>query len=1017
MEAVKVVVRVRPLNQTEKGRGNYSIIQIDREFNQCTITNPKTQVPKTFAYDSVYDEQCPQQLLYDETAFPLVESVIQGYNGTIFAYGQTGCGKTYTMVGVNDPPELRGIIPNSFSHVFSAIAEAPHEKCFLVRCSYCEIYNEEIRDLLHFDPNMKLELKENKDNGIFVKNLSMHTVKSVDGIEQAMAEGNTHRITKETQMNERSSRSHAIFTIYIESSEEIEERQIIKAGKLNLVDLAGSERQKKTGVAGDTLKEAIEINLSLSALGNVISALVDGSAKHIPYRDSKLTRLLQDSLGGNTKTVMIAVCSPADYNYDESLSTLRYASRAKFIQNKPKVNEDPKDALLRQYAEEIEKLKKMLQERSSGEPIIIEKIVEKEKIVEREKIVEVEAKRKRKKRKKAPKANVLESDSEEEYPDDFESSMINDRQNGKSQSSIDSGENTMENEIAKHPKKYSKSKKNSSDLQMKDEDTTEIEGSQSPPKSKPKTKSSKADLIVRPGKGEDRTELEGQKAKANAKNSKGDVIVRQSKEEESAEIEGSQRQFKNKSKAKPSKADGINLQAKYEDATELEESQSQLKHKPKGKPNRPDVASIQAKDEDPTSKEGSPAPKSKPKSSTADLIISKDPKISIKTKESRKTSADAKSPKQRKLTTSIKEETAALQLELAQEDHGQKEEDMEKMIQEIQLQLIAGGEQLDKAEKERLKAQRDFRNKLKKQKQKEKALAEENRKKEEEMLMKEKEYQNLQEEVDDLRKVIMKLRLKYKSSLAEIEDLNHEHEIEKEGLLETIRSKERETDFLHRVFEFMLPPNELQKIRQRSRWDDDNHEWKIPAFVIQQKQITFPKLPKQQLREIVQNELKTRTVVYQSEAKNPQPNPKYAQYEEEPNEDLRNMKFSDWNEGQNYEEVNGNGYSNTKYENGIAQGRFENDGRPITSGGHSRDSQILKQVKNAALEPIDLKSLTGEGKSAVLGQEISLASPAARGKIAAQPQGKPVLKPIDHRGISKEKTMPRKASKGNLASY
>lgn len=177
-----------------------------------------------------------------------------------------------------------------------------------------------------------------------------------------MNAGMRHRKVGQTAMNDQSSRSHSIFTIYIETSVIKDGAQKIKAGKLNLVDLAGSERQSKTHAEGQRLKEAQKINLSLSALGNVISALVDGKSKHIPYRDSKLTRLLQDSLGGNTKTVMIAAVSPADYNYDETLSTLRYASRAKSIKNKPKINEDPKDALLREYENEIKQLKAALAE-------------------------------------------------------------------------------------------------------------------------------------------------------------------------------------------------------------------------------------------------------------------------------------------------------------------------------------------------------------------------------------------------------------------------------------------------------------------------------------------------------------------------------------------------------------------------------------------------------------------------------------------------------------------------------
>ena len=202
-----------------------------------------------------------------------------------------------------------------------------------------------------------------------MKDLTCIIVKSIPEIERAMNYGTTNRKTAATAMNNDSSRSHSLFTIYIETGEDINGEQRIKAGKLNLVDLAGSERQSKTKATGATLKEGIKINLSLTALGNVISALVDGKQQHIPYRDSKLTRLLQDSLGGNTKTVMIAAVSPADYNYLETLSTLRYAARAKAITNKPKVNEDPKDALLKQYEQEIQKLKSMLENMNNGKGV------------------------------------------------------------------------------------------------------------------------------------------------------------------------------------------------------------------------------------------------------------------------------------------------------------------------------------------------------------------------------------------------------------------------------------------------------------------------------------------------------------------------------------------------------------------------------------------------------------------------------------------------------------------------
>jgi kinesin family protein 3/17 len=191
--------------------------------------------------------------------------------------------------------------------------------------------------------------------------LNQNICKTVKEMEYYMDLGNQKRSVGATLMNAGSSRSHSLFTLYIEASQSIDGQEQITAGKLNLVDLAGSERQSKTGATGDRLKEAQKINLSLSALGNVISALVDGKSQHIPYRDSKLTRLLQDSLGGNTKTVMLAAISPADYNYDETLSTLRYASRAKNIKNKPVINQDPKDALLKEYLEEIERLKAMLE--------------------------------------------------------------------------------------------------------------------------------------------------------------------------------------------------------------------------------------------------------------------------------------------------------------------------------------------------------------------------------------------------------------------------------------------------------------------------------------------------------------------------------------------------------------------------------------------------------------------------------------------------------------------------------
>uniref|UniRef100_F7D4R3 Kinesin-like protein KIF17 n=1 Tax=Callithrix jacchus TaxID=9483 RepID=F7D4R3_CALJA len=366
-EAVKVVVRCRPMNQRERELRCRPVVTVDCARGQCCIQNPGAadEPPKQFTFDGAYHVDHVTEQIYNEIAYPLVEGVTEGYNGTIFAYGQTGSGKSFTMQGLPDPPSQRGIIPRAFEHVFESVQCAENTK-FLVRASYLEIYNEDVRDLLGADTKQRLELKEHPEKGVYVKGLSMHTVHSVAQCERIMEAGWKNRSVGYTLMNKDSSRSHSIFTISIEISAMDEwGKDHLRAGKLNLVDLAGSERQSKTGATGERLKEATKINLSLSALGNVISALVDGRCKHIPYRDSKLTRLLQDSLGGNTKTLMVACLSPADNNYDETLSTLRYANRAKNIRNKPRINEDPKDALLREYQEEIKKLKAILTQQMS----------------------------------------------------------------------------------------------------------------------------------------------------------------------------------------------------------------------------------------------------------------------------------------------------------------------------------------------------------------------------------------------------------------------------------------------------------------------------------------------------------------------------------------------------------------------------------------------------------------------------------------------------------------------------
>ncbi|RQM10076.1 hypothetical protein B5M09_002232, partial [Aphanomyces astaci] len=417
-ESVKVVVRIRPLSTKEKQDGRTYIVFSKPEEGEISLNNPESddrEPPKKFTFDASFGHDSEQMDVYQHAARDIVDSVVDGFNGTIFAYGQTGAGKSHTMEGYNDPPELRGIIPNSFKHIFDKIGSIPKTQ-FMVYASYLEIYNEEIRDLLAADPQNRLELKENMDTGIYVKDLISRQVTGVAEIDAVMQHGKKNRSVGATLMNQTSSRSHSMFIITVETATTgVDGKDHICVGKLNLVDLAGSERQAKTGATGDRMKEATKINLSLSALGNVISALVDGKSQHIPYRDSKLTRLLQDSLGGNAKTVMIANCGPADYNYNETLSTLRYANRAKNIKNKPKINEDPKDAKIREFQDKIKELREALaaQEKGMGiggphamvdgkegkttmmqaaAPRIIEKIIEKT-IVRREGVSEDELKK------------------------------------------------------------------------------------------------------------------------------------------------------------------------------------------------------------------------------------------------------------------------------------------------------------------------------------------------------------------------------------------------------------------------------------------------------------------------------------------------------------------------------------------------------------------------------------------------------------------------------------------------
>jgi kinesin family member 5 len=272
-----------------------------------------------------------------ETIQPLIADVLAGYNATVFAYGQTGTGKTHTMEGRIDIPGEEGIIPRSVGALFDGVAEADEHIEFTFKVSYVEIYMEKIRDLL--DPNRlknNLTVREDKINGIYIAGVTEEYVTSFEELLNVMQSGAFNRATAATGMNEGSSRSHSVFTITIGQKDL--SNACAKSGKLVLVDLAGSEMVRKTGASGQQLEEAKTINKSLSALGQVINALTDKNQQHVPYRDSKLTRVLQDSLGGNSKTVLIVAISPSSYNANETLSTIRFGLRAKAIENKVTVN-------------------------------------------------------------------------------------------------------------------------------------------------------------------------------------------------------------------------------------------------------------------------------------------------------------------------------------------------------------------------------------------------------------------------------------------------------------------------------------------------------------------------------------------------------------------------------------------------------------------------------------------------------------------------------------------------------
>ncbi|XP_016650580.1 PREDICTED: LOW QUALITY PROTEIN: phragmoplast orienting kinesin 2 [Prunus mume] len=346
---VQVLIRVRPLNSMERSMHGYSrCLKQESAQTISWIGQPESR----FTFDHVACETVDQEMLFRMAGLPMVENCLSGYNSCMFAYGQTGSGKTYTMLGeIEDletkPSPHRGMTPRIFEFLFARIQAEEEirrdEKLkYNCKCSFLEIYNEQITDLL--DPSStNLLLREDVKKGVYVENLSEFEVCTVSDILRLLIQGSSNRKVAATNMNRESSRSHSVFTCVIESRWEKDSTANLRFARLNLVDLAGSERQKDSGAEGERLKEAANINKSLSALGHVIMVLVDmahGKLKHVPYRDSRLTFLLQDSLGGNSKTMIIANVSPSICCQAETLNTLKFAQRAKLIQNNAVVNED-----------------------------------------------------------------------------------------------------------------------------------------------------------------------------------------------------------------------------------------------------------------------------------------------------------------------------------------------------------------------------------------------------------------------------------------------------------------------------------------------------------------------------------------------------------------------------------------------------------------------------------------------------------------------------------------------------
>lgn len=358
MEKVSVAVRVRPARSNEENlNGTFWKVEDNRISLHKSLGTPISGVSYTF--DHVFDQDCSNARVYDLLTKDVIHAALEGFNGTAFAYGQTSSGKTFTMNGTENDP---GIIQRAVNEIFQKI-EMMTNREFLIRVSYMEIYNEDINDLFAVE-NQKLQIHESLDRGVFVAGLREEIVNDAEQVLELIQRGEVNRHFGETNMNVRSSRSHTIFRMVIESKGKHNPDEAVRVSVLNLVDLAGSERIAKTGAGGVRLKEGKHINKSLMILGNVINKLSEGGKQraHIPYRDSKLTRILQPALGGNAKTSIICTVAPEEVHIEESKGTLQFASRAKRITNCVQVNEILSDAaLLKRQKREIEELRMKLQ--------------------------------------------------------------------------------------------------------------------------------------------------------------------------------------------------------------------------------------------------------------------------------------------------------------------------------------------------------------------------------------------------------------------------------------------------------------------------------------------------------------------------------------------------------------------------------------------------------------------------------------------------------------------------------